>query len=878
LNQAGISLVVSTYQAGKLIVMRADGDLVNTHFRVFQKPMGLAATHDRLAIGTAAAIWELRNIPATAPRVEPQGKHDACYLPRDIHITGDIDIHEMAWAGEELWFINTRFSCLCTADKNHSFVPRWRPPFISAYDLRDRCHLNGLGTREGQPHYVTALGQTDDPGGWRKNKASGGILMDITTNEILLQGLSMPHSPRWYHDRLWVLESGKGSLAYLDPLTQQLVTVAQLPGFTRGLDFWGNLAFIGLSQVRESAVFSGLPLTQTLTERICGVWVVDIRNGETLAFLRFEEAVQEIFAVAVLPGIRFPEVIDWDAGLMGTSYVLPDAALANVVKPSQEWEFAETYFEQGNKLYYEGRLPEAVDAYRRCLKLQPSYLPAQYNLGVTLGDLERYEEAVQELEQVIAAEASHADACNSLGFVYSKQRQLEPAIAYYRKAIAIRPDFAKAHHNLGMTLLQQGNFEEGWAESEWRWQTEQFTPFKTPHPRWQGEPIPDKTLLIHTEQGAGDAIQFIRYVPMAAARCKHIILVCTANLIPLFETLPEFFAFWAEFRTAGEISLSAFDTYIPLMSLPYLFKTSLGSIPSMVPYLKAPLYEFGVRSSEFGVAVAETLRDQSFSCGDTMPTEFGVPLNSDPQTSNPKPQPPNSVRVASPQEKPQTPNPEPRTPNSEPRTPNSELRTPNPKLQTPNSKLQTPNSKPRTPNSEPRTPNSELRTPNSELRTPNSELRTPNSELKIGIVWAGSSIHANDRNRSCTVQDFLPLLQVPNVTFYSLQVGDRASEISQLPPEIQIHDLSDRLKDYGATAAAIDQLDLVITVDTSVAHLAGAIGKPVWTLLCYNPDWRWLLDRSDSPWYPTMTLFRQPTPHDWQSVFNQVIQELQKLL
>ena len=128
LKQLGISLVVSTYQAGKLIVMRADGDSVNTHFRVFQKPMGLAATRDRIALGADVAIWDLRNIPHAAPRIKPVGRHDACYIPRDIHITGDIDIHEMAWAGEDLWFVNTRFSCLCTLDKNYSFVPRWHPP------------------------------------------------------------------------------------------------------------------------------------------------------------------------------------------------------------------------------------------------------------------------------------------------------------------------------------------------------------------------------------------------------------------------------------------------------------------------------------------------------------------------------------------------------------------------------------------------------------------------------------------------------------------------------------------------------------------------------------------------------------------------------
>jgi uncharacterized protein (TIGR03032 family) len=346
LTQLGISFVVSTYQAGKLIVVRADNGTLNTHFYNYKKPMGLAADRTRLAIGTDVAIWELRNMPDVARKLEPVGKYDACFLPRQIHVTGDIDIHEMTWSHENnqtseasktsevspsrLWFINTRFSCLCTFDLDHSFIPRWRPPFVTAYSPEDRCHLNGLSLVEGLPKYVTALGETDQNESWREHKANGGLLMDVETNQILLRGLSMPHSPRWYGGRLWLLESGQGSLAVLDPATGKLATIAQLPGFTRGLDFYGPLAFIGLSKVRDSALFSGIPLVERLEERICGVWVVNIQTGETVAFLRFEEAVQEIFAVQILPGIRFPEILEWDAERIATSYVLPDEALRDV--------------------------------------------------------------------------------------------------------------------------------------------------------------------------------------------------------------------------------------------------------------------------------------------------------------------------------------------------------------------------------------------------------------------------------------------------------------------------------------------------------------------------------------------------------------------
>lgn len=330
LSQLGISLIISTYQTGKVILIRADGDVINTHFRTFNKPMGLAANSNRIAVGTADRIWELHNVPAVASKLEPRGKHDACFIPRNCHITGDIDIHEMAWGIEGIWFINTRFSCLCTLDLRYSFVPRWRPKFVSALAPEDRCHLNGLATIDLQPKYVTALGATDRSNGWRDNKARGGVLIDLDTEEQISNNLSMPHSPRWYDKRLWVLESGKGSLATVDLQSGQLETVVQLSGFTRGLDFWGNLAFVGLSQVRDSAIFSDLPLTDKLSERLCGVWVIHIKTGKILAFLKFEEAVQEIFSVQVLPSIRFPEIIDWDDLLIGTSYILPDRALVDV--------------------------------------------------------------------------------------------------------------------------------------------------------------------------------------------------------------------------------------------------------------------------------------------------------------------------------------------------------------------------------------------------------------------------------------------------------------------------------------------------------------------------------------------------------------------
>jgi uncharacterized protein (TIGR03032 family) len=336
LQQAASSVLVSTYQAGKLVILREDQGKLNTHFRVYNRPMGLAADRARMALGTAISVEYYRNMPEVARKLEPVGRHDSAFLPRRAHITGNIDIHEMDWAGDELWLVNTRFSCLCTLDQDHSFVPRWRPKFISGYAAEDRCHLNGLEVVDGKPRYVTALGTADTAGGWRENKAGGGVLIDIESNEFVCRGLSMPHSPRWYQDKLWVLESGNGSLATVDVDTGQLETVAELPGFTRGLDFLGPYAFVGLSQVRESAVFSGISLTERVSERNCGVWVVDIRSGQIVAFLKFEDAVQEVFAVSVLQGIRFPDVLGAGDPHVGISYALPDEALKDVVRPQAQ--------------------------------------------------------------------------------------------------------------------------------------------------------------------------------------------------------------------------------------------------------------------------------------------------------------------------------------------------------------------------------------------------------------------------------------------------------------------------------------------------------------------------------------------------------------
>jgi len=271
LDELRVSLIVSTYQAGKVAIVRSNDNCVDTLFRSFRKPMGIAVDGGRLAVGTGMHITEF-----------------------------------------------------------HSFVPRWRPPFVSAIAPEDRCHLNGLCLVQGQPCFVTALGESDAPRGWRENKSDGGVLIEVSSGRVLCHGLSMPHSPRWYAGRLWILESGTGAVGYLDPKTLKFQRLVELPGFTRGLDFCGPFAFVGLSQVRETAIFSGIPITQRETERHSGVWAVNIETGEVAGFLQFEDAVQEVFAVQMLTGIQYPDLINDNDALIANSFELPDESLSDV--------------------------------------------------------------------------------------------------------------------------------------------------------------------------------------------------------------------------------------------------------------------------------------------------------------------------------------------------------------------------------------------------------------------------------------------------------------------------------------------------------------------------------------------------------------------
>src|SRR5262245_25141746 len=225
LSQLGVSLLVSTYQAGKVVAVGvAQGELTLSYHN-FERAMGLAVRPDAVAVAARAQVWFLQAAHDLAARVEPAGRFDACFLTRSSHFTGEVQAHELAWAGDELWLGNTAFGCLCTLDGRRSFAPRRRPPFLPDLAADDRCHLNGLAVADGTPKYVTALAETDTPQGWRANKVQSGCLIDVASGQTVARGFAMPHSPRVHQSRVWMLHSGVGQLVLVDPQSGKAQTV-----------------------------------------------------------------------------------------------------------------------------------------------------------------------------------------------------------------------------------------------------------------------------------------------------------------------------------------------------------------------------------------------------------------------------------------------------------------------------------------------------------------------------------------------------------------------------------------------------------------------------------------------------------------------------
>jgi tetratricopeptide (TPR) repeat protein len=393
-----------------------------------------------------------------------------------------------------------------------------------------------------------------------------------------------------------------------------------------------------------------------------------------------------------------------------------------------------------------GELDAAIASYLRAIELKPDLANAHYNLANAFRNQDRFDEAVEAYQQAIRLRPDFHEAHNNLGDALKASGKVSAAIAAYDRAIEISPDRPEPHWNRALALLTQGDFERGWAEYEWRHR--RACAIHRPGILWNGQSLSGKTILLHAEQGLGDTIQFVRYLPMVAAKGGRIVLECQPELCRLLggSTNPSAVM-------SSDQPPPGFDVRCPLMSLPRIFGTRLDSIPCKIPYLK-----------------------------------------------------------------------------------------PAPAL----------------------------------VEKWNKTLGPRTNARRVGLVWAGHPGHQFDRNRSMTLPDLAPLASIDGLDFYSLQKGPAAGQALNPPPGMSTIDHTAMLTDLAETAALIANLDLVISVDTAVAHLAGAIGKPLWLLLAFSPDWRWMTERSDSPWYPSMRLFRQPAIRDWKGVMWEVCRELSR--
>ncbi|MEQ9377180.1 MAG: TIGR03032 family protein [Imperialibacter sp.] len=306
-------IIFSTYQIGKVFMLGSnqDGSLHVTE-RSFPRCMGLGTSsgNNTFWMSSLWQLWRFENSLTTGKFNE----YDKVYLPQVAYTTGDLDIHDII-VGQDgrPVFVNTLFSCLATTSETHSFRPVWKPPFISKMVPEDRCHLNGLAEKDGKPGYVTLVGRSDVSDGWREHRANGGLVMDVQTNEVVCEGLSMPHSPRWYEGSLYLLEAGSGYFGKVNLETKTFEKIAFCPGFLRGLDFVGNYAVVGMSSVRKNKTFSGLPLDNNLkevnTSPRCGIQIINLETGATENWIRLEGIVEELYDVKVLRGVSKPLLI-----------------------------------------------------------------------------------------------------------------------------------------------------------------------------------------------------------------------------------------------------------------------------------------------------------------------------------------------------------------------------------------------------------------------------------------------------------------------------------------------------------------------------------------------------------------------------------------
>ncbi len=405
----------------------------------------------------------------------------------------------------------------------------------------------------------------------------------------------------------------------------------------------------------------------------------------------------------------------------------------------------EGWFNLGNALKQQGECSEAIRCFQKTLALRPDYAWAYNNLGNIFRERKEFKKAFACYKKALQTDPRNAAVHNNMGNTFQDLGKIDSALKSFDQALKLRPEHAETHFNRALALLLSGNLQEGFKAYEWRFKKSDWKtvyPETYSIPRWDGSSFHGKRLLVHHEQGHGDNIQFIRYLPLVKARGGTVVFKASKPLLRLFQDFPGLDEL---IEGPNEKKFpNMFDYQVPLLSLPRIFETTIASIPQPEPYLHADMRDVETWKALLG-----------------------------------------------------------------------------------------------------------------------------NDGFKIGLVWAGNRKHKNDHNRSCPLENFLPLSHIPGIRLYGLQKETVQSDNS-LTQKMLIGNFGKKLSDFADTAGALENMDLLISVDTSVAHLAGAMGKPVWLLLPFAPDWRWMLSREDSPWYPTMRLFRQNRPGNWKSVIDRI--------
>nr|WP_320190965.1 tetratricopeptide repeat-containing glycosyltransferase family protein [uncultured Desulfobacter sp.] len=447
--------------------------------------------------------------------------------------------------------------------------------------------------------------------------------------------------------------------------------------------------------------------------------------------------------------IHFMGVLAYNAGNN-------DAAIAYLKKaielmPSN----AGCFNNMGNVFQKQEKYQESLKWYEMAVRINPGHKMAHNNIAVAYINLGNLDKALASVERSLALDPDCAETYNNRCEIFRAMGDNDNALAAVNKALSLCPDMVSAHWNRALIWLSNGNFQDGWPEYEWRWRrsTTQNRAFAY-GAAWRGEDVKGKTLFVYEEQGLGDTLQFIRYLPMLRNLGARVVFETGPALTRLVAENPVYDRLLVGLKDVDTRPVDRFDFHVPLLSLPHILKTKIETIPNKIPYLTADPALCRIWKNRLS-------KDASF---------------------------------------------------------------------------------------------------------------------KIGLVWAGRPLHKNDRNRSISLSMFKPLGNIDGVGFYSLQKEKHEKWTDMDTSDFFEMDLGPQISDFADTAAIMENLDLIISVDTSVVHLAGALGKPVWTLLPFAPDFRWLLDRDDCPWYPSMRLFRQPSPRAWAPVFEQIVSALEQLV